>query len=111
MKKITAMKASKDKNLLLICEKREKTCCIAVYNLNKLNFNNVQILKPKRKIITSLYENIQSACFSVDGNYIACLASVYKNGSRALFGVLWDIKVFQTAKVENYKVKNFLSFF
>lgn len=99
------MKTSKDKNLLLVCEKREKTSCIAVYNLNKLNFNNVQILKPKRKIITALYEYFSSACFSVDGNYIACLAVVNKNGNRMLFGVLWDIKVFQTAKLENYKVE------
>jgi hypothetical protein len=105
VKKITALKTTKDKNLLLVCEKREKSCAIAVYRLEVLNFNNVQIISPKRKIFTNLYEQIISACFSIDGNYIACLAITYKNRERYLTGVLWDLKVFQTAKMNNYTVK------
>jgi hypothetical protein len=108
------MKTTRDKNLLLVCEKREKSCAIAVYRLEFLNFNNVQIMNPKRKIFTNLYEQIISASFSIDGNYIACLALTNKNGERYLTGVLWDLKVFQTAKMNNYnvKIRNFiLNFF
>jgi hypothetical protein len=104
VKKITAMKISKDNNLLLVCEKRERSCCISVYNLIKPNFNVITIIKPKRRIISTLYEEFISACFSIDGNYIACIASVMKNGNKILFGVVWDIQVFQPFKEENYKV-------
>ncbi len=104
VKKITAMKTSKDNNLLLVCEKKQSSCCISIYNLTKPNFNVVPIIKPKRKIISTLYDEFISACFSIDGNYIACIASVMKNGNQSLIGILWDIQVFQPFKEENYKV-------
>jgi len=104
VKKITAMRPSKDNNLLLVCEKKEKSCCISIYNLMKLNFNVVSIIKPKRKILTSLYDEFIYACFSNDGNYIASLAYVTKNGFKSLYGIVWDIQVFQPFKEENYKV-------
>jgi hypothetical protein len=96
---------TKDNNILLICEKKEKGCCISVYNLNKINFNNVSLNQPKRKIVTALYDEFISACFSNDGNYIACLASITKNGVKTIYGLVWDIQVFQPAREENYKVK------
>lgn len=106
VKKITAMKSSKDNNLLLVCEKKSRTSCISVYNLIKINFNFVSILKPKRKIITSLYDEFISACFSVDGNFIASIASVTKNGVKSLYGIVWDVQVFQPFREENYKVRD-----
>ena len=95
------MNSTKDYSLLLVCEKRVSTACICIYNLHKLNFNSVTIHKPKRKIITTIYNNFKYSSFSYDGNYIASLGVVNEN---LLHGVIWDVQIFQAYKEDNYRV-------
>jgi hypothetical protein len=104
LEKMTAMNVSNDYNLLLACEKKEKSAVISVYNLSKINFNSVTIHKPKRRIISSLYSYFKYASFSQDGNYIVSLGVVPKENGFVLQGILWDIQIFQPYKVDNYKV-------
>lgn len=104
VKKITAMNCSRDHNLLLVCEKKEKISCISIYNLVKLNFNTISLFKPKRKIISTIYKDYTYASFSLDGNFIASLAYQNKDGASTLVGVLWDIQIFQPFRDDNYKV-------
>ena len=54
--KITSMNISKDHNMLLVCEKKKHSACISIYNLSKLNFNNVVIFKPKRKVVSTVFK-------------------------------------------------------
>jgi hypothetical protein len=105
--KITSMNISKDYNLLLVCEKKEKHCCLSLYNLSKLNFNNVNLFKPKRKIITTSFKEITYASFSWDGNYIACMGIIQdsETGIKTNQGLLWDIQLYQPYKEDNYKPK------
>jgi len=105
VKKITAMNCSRDHNLLLVCEKKEKVSCISVYNLVKLNFNTISLFKPKRKVISSIFRDYIYANFSLDGNYITALGYSYKDNTATLVGVIWDIQIFQPFREDNYKVK------
>jgi hypothetical protein len=98
------MNVSNDYNLLLVCEKKEKSAVISIYNLSKINFSSVTIHKPKRRIISSLYSHFKYASFSQDGNYIVTLGVVQKENGFSLQGILWDIQIFQPYKVDNYKV-------
>jgi hypothetical protein len=105
--KITSMNISRDHNMLLVCEKKEKSACICIYNLSKLNFNNVVIFKPRRKVVTTHFKEFTYASFSWDGNYIACLG-ITQNGetsSSIIQGVIWDVQIYQAFKDDNYKPK------
>jgi WD40 repeat protein len=107
VKRITSMNASRDNNLLLVAEKREKSTCISVYNLSKLNFNSLTIFKPKRKVVSTIYSEFPYASFSIDGNYIASIGVVHHTEgtqtSTMLQGVIWDVQIFQPFKDDNYK--------
>jgi WD40 repeat protein len=104
VKKMTSMNVSKDSNLLLVAEKREKTACLSVYNLSKLNFHSLSIFKPKRKIVSTIYSEFIYASFSADANYIASIAIIRSdNDIAAIQGVIWDIQIFQPFKDDNYK--------
>jgi hypothetical protein len=95
------MNSTRDYGLLLVCEKKANAACISVYNLHKLNFNSVTINKPKRKVITTLYNSFKYASFSQDGNYLVSLGSVYGN---TIQGVIWDVQIFQAYQDDNYRV-------
>jgi len=108
VEKITAINSTKDHNLLLVCEQKEKVSCISVYNLTKLNFNTISLFKPKRKVISTTYKDYIYADFSSDGNYIVTIGYSYKDSIRFLVGVIWDIQIFQPFREDNYKVKEIL---
>jgi WD40 repeat protein len=106
VKKITSMCVSKDNNLLLVSEKKEKSSCLAIYNLSKLNFNSLTIFKPKRKIVSTIYSEFLYASFSLDGNYIASIGVINHHDNTAssiLQGIIWDVQIFQPFKDDNYK--------
>jgi WD40 repeat protein len=107
VEKITSMNVSKDNSLLLVCEKRSKTSCISLYKVNKLNFNNVTIFKPKRKVISTIYSEFKYASFYVDGNYVISLGVIYNETKQTKYlqGVLWDLQIFQPFREDNYKPK------
>lgn len=107
VQKITAMNCSRDHNLLLICEKKEKVSCISIYNLMKLNFNTICLFKPKRKVISTIYKDYIYADFSLDGNNLVTIGYTYKDSVPNLVGLVWDIQIFQPFKEDNYKVRNF----
>ena len=101
--KVTSMNTTKDYSLLLVCEKKKTNSLISIYNLSKLNFRSIQIFKPKRKVISSIYSEFIYACFSLDGNYIASIGKVFD--SNELHGIIWDVQIFQSYKEDNYKPK------
>ena len=107
--KMTSLNISKDNSLLLVCEKKEKCCCLSIYNLSNLSFNTVSIFKPKRKVISTIYTEFTYASFSWDGNSIATLGKIEnESGSNVnlLQGVIWDVQIFQPFKIDNYKVQH-----
>jgi hypothetical protein len=104
VEKVTAINSTKDHNLLLVCEKKEKVSCISIYNLAKLNFNTISLFKPKRKVISTIYKDYIYADFSLDGNNIVAIGYSIKDSIRFLVGVIWDIQIFQPFKEDNYKV-------
>lgn len=108
VQKITAMNCTKDHNLLLVCEKKEKVSCISIYNLTKLNFNTISLFKPKRKVISTIYRDYIYADFSADGNNLVTIGYSTKDNIRFLVGVIWDIQIFQPFREDNYKVRNFV---
>ena len=110
VEKVTATNSTKDRNLFLVCEKKEKFSCISIYNLTKLSFNTISLFKPKRKVISTIYKDYIYADFSLDGNNIVAIGYSYKNSIRFLVGVIWDIQIFQPFKEDNYKV-NFILIF
>jgi hypothetical protein len=105
LEKMTSMNVSNDRNLLLVCEKKERTAVISIYNLCKINFNSVTIHKPKRRIISTLYSYFKYASFTQDGNYIVSIGVVPKENGFVLQGLIWDIQIFQPYKDDNYKPK------
>lgn len=109
IKRITAMNCSRDHNLLLVCEKKEKVSCISIYNLVKLNFNTISLFKPKRKIISTVFKDYIYAGFSLDGNYITALAYCNRDNIPTLVGLVWDIQIFQPFREDNYKVSSYFN--
>ena len=97
------MNTTKDYSLLLVCEKKKTNSLISIYNLSKLNFRSIQIFKPKRKVISSIYSEFIYACFSLDGNYIASIGKVFD--SNELHGIIWDVQIFQSYK-ESFSNEN-----
>ncbi len=106
--KITALNCSRDHNLLLVCEKKEKHSCISIYNLMKLNFNTICLFKPKRKVISTIYRDYIYAAFSLDGNNLVTIGYSHKDNISTLVGLVWDIQIFQPFKEDNYKVNKII---
>ncbi len=103
---ITSMNLTRDHNLLLVCDKKESLSSISVYNVSKLNFSQINIFRPKRKIVSSIYNEFIYSCFSTDGNYIASLGKITGENSLGYLiqGVIWDVQmVYQPFKPDNYK--------
>ena len=100
---LTSMNITKDYTLLLICETKEATAAISIFNLSKLNFRSIMIFKAKRKIISSVYKQFLYASFSLDGNNIVSIGKLREN--EELHGVIWDVQIFQSFKPDNYKPK------
>lgn len=101
---ITSMNISRDNNLLLVCEKRPTRSCIAVYKVSKINFNNVSLFKPGRKVQSTIFSEFTYASFSWDGNFIVSIGKVANSSSQHLQGVVWDVTITQPFKDDNYKV-------
>ena len=104
--KITSMNMTKDQNLLLVCDKKETTSNISLFNVSKLNFQNITIFRAKRKIVSSIYNEFIYASFSTDGNYIASLGVINSESSDdyLLQGIIWDVQIlYQPFKPDNYK--------
>lgn len=103
---LTSMNITKDHNLLLVCDKKANCSNISVYNVSKLNFSQISLFRPKRKIVSSIYSEFTYAAFSTDGNYIASLGKIVGENSQGfiLQGIIWDVQmVYQPFKPDNYK--------
>lgn len=106
--KITSMNMTRDNNLLMVCDKKESLSNISIYNVSKLNFSNVCIFRPKRKIVTSIYSEFIYASFSTDGNYIASLGLIKSDTTDETIvqGVIWDVQIMNSPNnPDNYKPK------
>lgn len=105
---ITSINMTKDKNLLLVCDRKQTVANISVYNVSKLNFQNISIFRPKRKVVSSIYSKFKYASFSPDGNYIASIGMITSDISDKVVyqGVIWDVQIlYQPTNVDNYKPK------
>lgn len=103
---VTSMNITRDNNLLMVCDKKETTSNISVYNVSKLNFSQINIFRPKRKIVSSIYSEFLYSSFSTDGNYIASLGKITGENSLGYLiqGVIWDVQmIYQPFKPDNYK--------
>lgn len=104
--KVTTMNMTRDQNLLMVCDKKENSANISLYNVSKLNFSNVTIFRAKRKIVSSIYSEFIYSSFSPDGNYIASLGLIKSETSdeSLIQGVIWDVQIlYQPFKPDNYK--------
>ncbi len=96
------MNMTKDKNLLLVCDRKQTVANISVYNVSKLNFQNISIFRPKRKVVSSIYSKFKYASFSPDGNYIASIGMItselISNSMKHAFENVAEPTVFLTLK-------------
>ena len=97
-KKITSMTISNEKSVFILCEETEENYgTISLFYLAKINFNNVIIHEPKRKIITDKYYNFRSVSISHNGNYIICICTEKETNKKK--GIIYDVQLFQKFKL------------
>ena len=60
VQKLTSMNTTRDYNLFLTCEIKQRSCIISIYNLSKLNFKSIMIFKAMRRIESTIYKEFIS---------------------------------------------------
>ena len=103
VQRITSMNTTRDYNLLLTCEVKNRSSIISIYNLSKLNFRSIMIFKAMRRVESTIYKEFIFASCTRDGNCIASIGKLRENDD--LHGIIWDVQIYQTLKPENYKPK------
>ena len=97
-KKVTSMTISNEKSVFILCEETEENyATISLYYLAKINFNNITIYEPKRKIITDKYYNFRCVSISHNGNYIICICNEKESNKKK--GIIYDVQIFQKFKL------------
>ena len=103
VQKITSMNTTRDYIMFLVCETKQRSAVISIYNLSKLNFKSIMIFKAMRRIESTIYKQFIYASSTKDGNLIASLGILRDNDD--VHGIIWDVQIYQTLKPENYKPK------
>lgn len=96
--RVTSLSVSQDKSIFILCEETNvQSSTISLYFLGKINFENVTIYKPKRKIITNKYSNLKSCSFTSEGNLICAIGT--EIATKKTKGLIYNVQKFQPFKL------------